>query len=110
LFKARYQKTTSDGVTTFLVEGSAVFSNLVPFKKIFNTFENGQTIKFDLSKTILIDHSFLVFIHHFQKRYNEYGGHFEIYGIEKHKPLSDHPLATRKLIKEKKRRKKARKH
>jgi MFS superfamily sulfate permease-like transporter len=98
LFKAKYNVNESGNTTTIHVEESAIFSNLIPFKKLLSSLPEKSTIVFDLSKTKLIDHSFMAFISHFEKEYNLNGGDFKIKGLEKHKSLSDHPLATKKLL------------
>lgn len=96
LFKAQYEVIKGDNRTTIKVSGSAVFSNLIGFKKVLTNLPQGQAVVMDFSNTKLVDHSFMHFAHHFEHRYNEKGGNFKITGLENHKTLSDHPLATRK--------------
>lgn len=99
LFKASYFQTENPDHVRIQVEGSAVFSNLLGFKKMLMSLPNDGNVKFDLTNTLLIDHSFLSFITHFSREYQHKGGQFEIVGLEVHRPLSPHPLATRKRIK-----------
>ena len=41
------------------------------------------------------------FIHHYEREYNIAGGNFKITGLELHRSLSEHPLATQVLRKRK---------
>lgn len=97
LFKAQYKIHRSGNETVVEMGGSAVFSNLIEYKKMLTALPGGSKVSIDLSKTLLVDHSFSAFIDHFVKEYNGRGGEMRLVGLEKHKPLSDHPLATRKL-------------
>ncbi|MHB1279569.1 MAG: SulP family inorganic anion transporter, partial [Bacteroidia bacterium] len=99
LFKGDYTVEKNDATTTIHVNGSAVFSNLLGYKKVLLTLPEGEKVIVDFSKTRLIDHSFMHFIHHFEHEYNDRGGEFKIVGLKNHKSLSEHPLATRKLNK-----------
>jgi MFS superfamily sulfate permease-like transporter len=102
LFKAQYTIQSTNTLTTITLEGSALFSNLIGFKKVLQELPQNNHIRIDFSKTHLIDHSFISFLTHFQNEYNFNGGQFEISGLQFHKKLSDHELATRKLMKTKK--------
>lgn len=97
LFKVRYTIENKDNLTLISIQDAAIFSNLIAFKKLLTTVPEQQHIKLDLSAAKLIDHSFMSFIHRYEFEYNEGGGKFEVVGINNHKPLSKHPLATRVL-------------
>ena len=99
LFKAKYTVEKNETTTTIRVLGSAVFSNLLGYKKVLLSLPVGENVVFDFSTTRLIDHSFMHFVHHFQHEYLDSGGKFRITGLDKHKCLSNHELATRKLKK-----------
>lgn len=99
LFIARYEHTNSENEIRVTVLQSAIFSNLIGFKKLLEGLPEKSKIIFDLSKTQLIDHSFMAFLSHFEKEYNLAGGDFKIIGTNKHISFSDHPLATKKLKK-----------
>lgn len=96
-FKASFSKEIRGEIIIYKVEKSAIFSNLIGFKKELDTLPAHASAVMDLSDTLLIDHSFMAFITHFAKEFNANGGNFEITGLETHKTLSDHELATRKL-------------
>jgi MFS superfamily sulfate permease-like transporter len=96
LFKARYELLKTDHLTQINVRGSAVFSNLIGYKKVLTELPANENVVVDFSDTRLVDHSFMEFVHHFEHEYNAKGGNFKITGLENHKALSEHRLATRK--------------
>lgn len=99
LFKADYEMSKA-GVTTYVnIKGVAVFSNLIGFKKVFTAISPEENVILDFSAAHLIDHSFMAFVHHFEHQYIAHGGAIAISGMENHRTLSDHPLATRRLAK-----------
>ena len=100
LFKAHFTQHEEEGVICIKVQESAVFSNLIGFKRLLTTLPEQGRVDLDLSATILVDHSFMAFINHFANEYNYNGGDFHINGLENHKSFSNHPLSTRKLKKE----------
>ncbi len=95
LFKADYSIQRDNNVTTITVNGSAVFSNLLGFKKVLTNLGANLNIEINFLNTKLVDHSFMAFVHHFEHEYNANGGNFMITGLQDHKALSNHPLATR---------------
>ncbi len=98
LFKANYDlKRVSEDHISIMVNDSAVFSNLIGFKKVLTSLPEQKRVTMDFGKAKLIDHSFMAFVSHFQKEYNLRGGEMEMTGLNKHRCLSDHPLATRTL-------------
>jgi MFS superfamily sulfate permease-like transporter len=99
LFKVQYSREDKGEQVLIRVQGSAVFSNLLGFKKMLMSVPTNSKVCFDISDTLLIDHSFLSFITHFSREFKHKGGEFEIIGLEVHRPLSPHPLATRKRVK-----------
>lgn len=96
LFKARYDMVESGSVLQVKVVESATFSNLIGYKKVLHSIPQQSEVHFDLSGAHLVDHSFMVFIHHFREEYNRLGGQFEIAGLHLHEPFSKHPYAARK--------------
>ena len=53
----------------------------------------------DLTKTVVIDHSVMENLHHFDDDYTRAGGTVEFLGLDQLKPVSAHPLAARKRSK-----------
>lgn len=99
LFKAKYTLENHENGAVLHVKESALFTNLIGFKKVFEKLPEQSQLEVDLSQCKLIDHSFLTFAHHFQSEYNERGGHMKLSGLGNHRAFAKHPLATRKRYK-----------
>jgi MFS superfamily sulfate permease-like transporter len=99
LFKAKYEIITQNNLLILKIKGSAIFSNLIGFKKMMDSLDSKKEIVVDLSQTKLIDHSFLAFFEHCKNEALDKNELFKIIGLENHKAFSKHPLATRKLKK-----------
>lgn len=97
LFKAAYERKEFGNTVEIHVLQSAVFSNLIGFKKLLETLPKKHHIVFHFGQTHLIDHSFMAFITHYKEEYVGNGGQFEIIGLENHSKSSSHDLATRIL-------------
>lgn len=97
LFSAQSKLIENENDTIFLIQGAAIFSNLIGFKKKLNSISDTRSLKIDFSESSYIDHSFMTFIHKFQSNERELGKSCEIVGLEEHSPFSQHPFATRKL-------------
>ena len=99
LFKVKAIVTTNGTVTILKIEGSAIFSNLISFKKLLSAVDENNQIMIDFSETNLVDHSFMSFIHHFKSEKEAMNSSCQLVGFENHKSFSDHRLSTKKLIK-----------
>lgn len=97
-FKPYYTLENDEKNFKFSLYESALFSNIIGFKKVLEQVPNGCHVKVDFSKAVLIDHSFMSFIHHFQNSYRFRGGEFDITGLKNHRSLSKDEMATKKLI------------
>ncbi len=97
LFKAHYTIESNEKITRINFDGVAVFSNLIAYKKLLSVIPDENKIILDFHKVKLIDHSFMNFIHHYEFEMNEQKRDVKLIGFENHKPLSNHPLATRVL-------------
>lgn len=80
------------------VEHSAIFSNYIGLKKQLDALPRGKKITVDFTKASLVDHTVMEHIHEMEEKYNHEGGTFKIIGLTDHKPLSEHPHATRKKV------------
>lgn len=99
LFKAHYTIESNGNKTTIYLDGVAVFSNLIAYKKLLSVMPLENKITLNFEKVELIDHSFMNFIHQYEFEMKEKNREVSITGFENHKPLSNHPLATRVKIK-----------
>lgn len=102
MFKAKYHINENIHAVYIEATGVAVFSNLVPYKKLLSHLPADKDIVFNAKNLKLIDHSFNVFLHHWEGEVQAEGRKFDIIGVDDHKPLSKHPMAAKKLPKTKK--------
>ncbi len=98
LFKAHFEYAETEGVHMISVKESAIFSNLIGFKKMFNRIKPGQKVVINFSEARMVDHSFMEFLHHFEEEYQHQGGVVSIQGFDYFQMFSNHPLASRKLV------------
>ncbi|MCF7971448.1 MAG: SulP family inorganic anion transporter, partial [Methylococcaceae bacterium] len=79
---------------TVKLDGSAIFSNFLPFKKALDNLPSGKNVTLDLSNAYLIDHTVFEYMHDFMHDYENHGGKCEQIGDAIH-TFSDHDLAAR---------------
>ena len=83
----------------YLVEinKAAVFTNYLGVKSKLEAIPYGFNVTIDLKKTKLVDHSVMENLEHFKHDYESHENSFvKIIGLDNHKPLSNHPLSSRK--------------
>ena len=80
------------------IDKSAIFSNYLGIKRKLEEIPPGYRVVIDLKKTKLVDHSVMENLENFKLDYEAHddGGTVTIHGLDNHKPLSDHPKASRK--------------
>ena len=100
VFKPLVEVKTHDDEKLYkvYVTDAAVFSNYISFKKYLDAIPKQKHIIVDFSEARLVDHTVMEHLHHYENDYVSQGGKFEVVGLEKHKSVSMHPLAARKLI------------
>jgi MFS superfamily sulfate permease-like transporter len=81
------------------INKAAIFSNFLGIKRKLEEIPTGFNVTIDLKGTKLVDHSVMENLHLWQHEYEDNGGTVKIVGLEKHKAVSDHHLAARKLVK-----------
>ncbi len=80
------------------IDKSAVFTNYLGVKRKLESIPPGFNVTIDLKKTKLVDHSVMENLEHFKHDYESNdNSKVTIIGLEKHKPLSNHPLSGRKV-------------
>lgn len=97
LFKARFETYATNGDYTVKIKGSAIFSNLLGFKKAFTGLQPGTKVVLDVTEAHLLDHSFMEYIHHIEEEQVHTGGSVTAIGFDRFKPSSNHPMAARKF-------------
>ncbi len=95
LFKIHYSVSDieQDNVTVKL-DGSALFTNFLPLKKMLDTLPPGKHVILDLSNAYLIDHTVMEYMHDFMHHYEDHGGKCKQIGDAIH-TFSNHNLAAR---------------
>jgi MFS superfamily sulfate permease-like transporter len=97
LFKAKYEFSQQGDEYLIKIKESAIFSNLIGFKKIFATMDPSKKITVDFSDAHLLDHSFMEHLHHLEEECAHAGGSIVSVGFDRFKPFSNHPLSARKF-------------
>lgn len=97
LFKSNYELNRIDGHYVIKVKDSAIFSNLIGYKKMMRSLEPGKKVTFNFSEAKIVDHSFLEALSHFEEEYAHNGGDVAVRGFDNFRASSNHPLSTRKF-------------
>lgn len=97
LFKAHYELSDQGDEYLIKIKESALFSNLLGFKKVFSKLDLSKKIVVDFSDAHLLDHSFMEYLHHIEDECTHAGGAVVSVGFDRFKPFSNHPLAARKF-------------
>lgn len=97
LFKAKFEFSQQGDEYFIKIKESAIFSNLIGFKKAFATIDHSKKITVDFSDAHLLDHSFMEYLHHMEDECAHAGGSVVSVGFDRFKPFSNHPLAARKF-------------
>jgi MFS superfamily sulfate permease-like transporter len=97
LFKAKYEINKTGEHTIISVKDSAVFSNLIGYKKVMKSLEPGKKITFNFESAKIVDHTFLEAMSHFEEEYTHTGGDVAVLGFDNFRSASNHPLAARKF-------------
>ena len=97
LFKARYELSEQGDEYLIKIKESAIFSNLIGFKKVLSSINPRKKITVDFSEAHLLDHTFMEYLHHVEEECAHAGGSIVSVGFERFKPFSNHPLSARKF-------------
>ena len=97
LFKPYYEFSENGDEYFISIKDSAIFSNLIGFKKMFKKMKPGKRVTINFKDARVVDHSFMEQLHHFEEEYHHNGGSVSILGFEHFQLMSSHPLASRKL-------------
>lgn len=82
---------------TLKIKGDLVFSNILGFKKVFQSIPNGKHITIDVSDAPIVDHTSIVTMNGLVEDYKDNEGTVKIKGFENHRQLSHAPTSTRVL-------------
>lgn len=98
LFRSIVSKEENGEQVLIRPENAAVFTNYLGFKKYIETLPAGKDVVIDFSGSVMVDHTFMEQLHHFEERYHRAGGSVRIEGLDHLHPVSTHPLAARRLL------------
>lgn len=87
--------------TTIKLRAPALASNYNSLEKVLKDIPQGNQIYIDFSRSEVVDHGFMEWVHYHSYNYSQDGGGIELQGLDNHDALSDYPLATRKRKKKK---------
>jgi MFS superfamily sulfate permease-like transporter len=97
LFISNVEVTDINNEYVVRIKDAAVFSNYLSFKKCLDKLQPGRKVIFNFADAMIVDHTLLEHLHHFEEDYHSGHGHVVIQGLGKHSAHSQHPLATRKF-------------
>lgn len=92
-----YKNSESQYDVRFL--GPAVFSNYPFIQAKLKQIPLSAAVNFDFTKATLIDHTFMEHLQHYEEHKSIYQGSISLSGLDYHKHLSDHPLASKRIVK-----------
>lgn len=83
---------------TLHIYDAAVFSNYMGVKKHLQLLPEYSNVTFDFSEAKVVDHTFLEHLYFHEEKIHKKGGQIVLAGLDHHKHLSDHPLASRRIV------------
>lgn len=92
---ATVTKDPASGQTVIHVEKAAIFSNWLSLRKQILILREHSTVRINLSKTHLVDHSVLRRLHEMADDWRLENRELIVEGLEDHKPVSADPMAAR---------------
>jgi hypothetical protein len=100
LFKGNISVTKKEeSLYELKVNDSAVFTNFLSLKGKLDKIPAGNVVVLDFSTAKVVDHTVMEHLHYYGADYQRTGGEIRIKGLEKHIPISSHPLSSRVLSK-----------
>ncbi len=96
IFKAPTEVSFTEDKYLIKISKAAVFTNFLGIKRKLEAIPPGFDVEIDLENTLVVDHSVMENLHHFQHDYEANGGRVVIVGLDGHKPVSKHHLAGRR--------------
>lgn len=97
IFKADIHIESYDNIHTIYIKKAAVFSNFMNFSKVISALPPAEKVIIDFSQAHLVDHSFISQIMNLRNEWKAQNKVIEFTAWEKLVPVSDHPMASRKL-------------
>ena len=95
LFKAPVEVSFEGDNYLVEIDKAAIFSNYIGIKNRLESIPPGFNVTIDLNNTKVTDHSVMENLNYFKYDYEVSGGKVNIIGLEDHRSLSKHDLASR---------------
>ncbi len=84
-----------DHSAAIMVRDSAIFSTWIPLRSRLHRFlHDGKRVTLNLSETRLVDHTVMAKLQEWKTEFAEHHSELCITGLERHRPLSDSPVAA----------------
>ncbi len=80
------------------INGAASFINYLTIKGALDKIPAGQHVTVDVQNARYVDHTVLENLHNYERDYQQAGGTFHVVNLDKHKAMSAHPLAARRIV------------
>jgi MFS superfamily sulfate permease-like transporter len=101
LVKSQVEQKFDDGETVVLVVGrAAVFTNWLSLGSAINCVSSDRAVVVDLSATHFVDHSVMEKLFELMHDLADRGRRLTIVGLDNHRPLSRHPQAARRRVRQ----------
>ncbi len=101
LLKPQTEIESVDGETyAITVQDAAIFSNWIAFRRRLDALTDAKTLVVDLSEAKVVDHTVMEKLHQLEQDYATRGCTLVVRGLDNHRPVSQHPLAARKKIRD----------
>jgi len=96
LYKLNAEVTQEDDHSaTIVVRDSAIFSTWIPLRKhLHRLLQAGKRVTLNLSETRLVDHTVMGKLQEWKTEFAEQDSELSVTGLERHRPLSDSPVAV----------------
>lgn len=98
LFRVTVNEKKDGGKTTLAFVGPLVFTNLLSLRKRIRAATAEPYVFLDLSKTTVVDHTVLEYLHRLEHEAELAGRRLEFSFSHEHRPISAHPLAARRRV------------
>ncbi|MGK3983970.1 SulP family inorganic anion transporter [Sorangium sp. So ce136] len=98
LFRPELEERVEGDRLVLRVKQAAVFSNYLSLKGRIEKHAGCRTIELDFADSHLVDHTVMANLHDLQGILEREGRTLTVAGLDKHGPMSSHPLAARKRV------------
>ncbi len=96
LFRSRHRIEHIEGKSILYIQESALFTNILAFTSVLKKLPNENQVLLDFSECKLVDNPFMEFVEHTESDWHNDGRRLETRGLDNMRPVSNHPLATRR--------------